>query len=141
MPRYSARNGSRGNGDGGIILEEKFITKLDLFMSDEGLGGGATGQFPFVRAGVALIEAVKEYGRNVDAVRRGVDGVHATLTECKSAREAEEKSRKRRKRKRRRSTSSTASVESKKDGDNDGLDCLTPVVIKVCFLELLLILQ
>ena len=137
MPRYSARNGSRGNGDNGIILEKKFITKLNLFVSDEALGRR---RFPFVHAGAALIEAVKEYGRNVDAVRRGVDGVHATLTECKVTREAEEKSRKRRKRKRRRSTSSTASVESKKDGDNDGLDCLTPVVIKVCFPELLLLI-
>ena len=139
MPRYSARNDSRGNGDNGIILEKKFITKLNLFVSDEALG--AAGHFPFVHAGAALIEAVKEYGRNVDAVRRGVDGVHATLTECKVTREAEEKSRKRKKRKRRRSTSSTASVESKKDGDNDGLDCLTPVVIKVCFPELLRILE
>ena len=130
MPRYSKRkNGSRVNGDGGIILEKASIAELDHFLSDETIG--RNGDFPFVEAGLGLIEAVKEYGRNVDAVRRGVDGVHATLTECKSAREAEEKSRKRRKRKRKRtaSSSSTASVESKRDGD--GLDFLTPVVIKV----------
>ena len=132
MPRYSARSGSRGNGDNGIILEKKFITELDHYVSDEALG--ATGHFPFVHAGAALIEAVKEYGRNVDAVSRGVDGVYATIAECKLAREAEEKSRKRKNRKRKR-TSSTASVESKRDGDDDGLVYLTPVVIKVCFLR------
>ena len=98
MPRYSARNSVRGDGDGGIVLENYLIKELNLFVSDEVLGGGGpTGHFPFVEAGVRLIEAVKEYGRNVDVVRRGVDGVHATLLECKSAKEAEEKSRRRRK--------------------------------------------
>ena len=134
MPRYRNTGGSRGDGDGGIVLENASITKLCHFGSDGSFGSSSVGEFPFARAGVALIDAVKEYGRNVDAVSRGVDGVYATIAECKLAREAEKKSRKRKNRKRKR-TSSTASVESKRDGDDDGLVYLTPVVIKVCFLR------
>ena len=125
MPRLGAKKRPRTDEGGEVILEDEHIKKLSVYLFVSSTGG----QISFVRAADALTNAVKEWGSNVDSVRRGVDGVHATLTECKSAREAEEKSRKRRKRKRKESTSSNVSVESKKEAD--GLDILTPVIIKV----------
>ena len=131
MPRLGAKKRPRTNDEGGeVILEEEHIEKLSVYLFVSSTGG----QISFVRAADALTNAVKEWGRNVDAVRSGVDGVHATLTECKSAREAEEKSRKRRKRKRKASTSSNASVDSRRDAG--GLDILTPVVIQVSHLSI-----
>ena len=131
MPRLSAAKKRPRTGEGGeIILEDDHIKKLSVYLFVSSTGG----QISFLRAADALTNAVKEWGRNVDAVRRGVDGVHATLTECKSAREAEEKSRKRRKRKRQASTSSNVSAESKREAD--GLDFLTPVVIQVSHLSI-----
>ena len=125
MPRLGAKKRPRTDEGGEVILEEEHIEKLSVYLFVSSTGG----QISFVRAADALTNAVKEWGKNVDAVRRGVDGIHTTLTECKLAREAEEKSRKRRKRRRKASTSSNASVESKRDAD--GLDVLSPVVIKV----------
>ena len=130
MPRLGAKKRPRTDEGGEVILEEEHIEKLSVYLFVSSTGG----QISFVRAADALTNAVKEWGKNVDAVRRGVDGVHATLTECKSAREAEEKLRKRRKRKRKESASSNASVESKRDAD--GLDILTPVVIQVSHLSI-----
>ena len=132
MPRLGAKKRPRTDEGGEVILEEEHIEKLSVYLFVSSTGG----QISFVRAADALTNAVKEWGRNVDAVRRGVDGVHATLTECKSAREAEEKSRKRRKRKRKASTSSNASVDSRRDAGADGLDILTPVVIQVSHLSI-----
>ena len=130
MPRLSAKKRPRTEEGGEVILENEHLKKLSVYLFVSSTGG----QISFVRAADALTNAVKEWGKNVDAVRTGVDGVHATLTECKLAREAEEKSRKRRKRKRKWSTSSNASVESKRDAE--GLDCLTPVVIKVTLISI-----
>ena len=118
-------SGSRGDGSAGIILENAFITQLRKYEREEIL---CADDFSFVRAGVLLIEAVKEYGRNVEAVRRGVDAIHSTLTECRLTKKAEERARKR-SRKRRR-TSSTASAESQ--NEDDGVLRLSPVMVKVC---------
>ena len=122
--------GSSGSrGDGGIILENAFIGQLRKYDSEEILNAD---DFSFVRAGVLLVETVKEYGRNVEAVRRGVDAVHSTLTECRLTKEAEERARKRRRgSSRKRRTSATASVESK--NEDGGVLRLSPVVVKVCF--------